>query len=71
MNHLSDEEMWNRMSAIVTVLLYTTCVILAVLSLYFTSGPTHEDVVLGGKFMLALAALVIAHFAISNGGRRK
>ena len=70
MKHLSDEEMWNRMTTIVSFLLYTTCVILAVLSLYFTSGPTHEDLVLGGKFMLALAALVIAHLALSGWLRR-
>ena len=61
MKHLSGEEKWNRMITIISFLLYTTYVILAVLSLYFTSGPTHEDVALGGKFMLALAALVIAH----------
>ena len=71
MKHLSDEEMWNRMITIVSFLLYTTCVILAVLSLYFTSGPTNEDLVLGGKFMLALAALVIARFALSDLLRRQ
>ena len=60
MKHLSSEEKWNRMITIISFLLYTTYVILAVLSLYFTSGPTPEDVALGGKFMLALAALVIA-----------
>ena len=59
MKHLSGEEKWNRMITIISFLLYTTYVILAVLSLYFTSGPTPEDVALGGKFMLALAALVI------------
>ena len=84
MKHLSGEEKWNRMITIISFLLYTTYVILAVLSLYFTSGPTPEDVALGGKFMLALAALVIAerllsfprlsrssfiaHFALCNGG---
>ena len=62
MKHLSGEEKWNRMITIISFLLYTTYVILAVLSLYFTSGPTPEDVALGGKFMLALAALVIAEF---------
>ena len=62
MKHLSGEEKWNRMITIISFLLYTTYVILAVLSLYFTSGPTPEDVALGGKFMLALAALVIAQF---------
>ena len=67
--HLSGEEKWNRMITIISFLLYTTYVILAVLSLYFTSGPTPEDVALGGKFMLALAALVIAHFALRTGRR--
>ena len=71
MKHLSDEEMWNRMVTIVSFLLYTTCVILAVLSLYFTSGPTPEDVALGGKFMLVLLALVIAHFALGAWLRRE
>ena len=71
MKHLSDEEMWNRMITIVSFLLYTTCVILAVLSLYFTSGPTNEDLALGGKFMLALVALVIARFALSDLLRRQ
>ena len=77
MKHLSGEEKWNRIPSKsgvwamacrlallgISFLLYTTYVILAVLSLYFTSGPSHEDVALGGKFMLALAALVIAHIA--------
>ena len=71
MKHLSGEEKWNRMITIISFLLYTTYVILAVLSLYFTSGPTHEDVALGGKFMLALAALVIAAWWLprSSGAR--
>ena len=60
MKHLSGEEKWNRMITIISFLLYTTYVILAVLSLYFTSGPTPEDVALGGKFMLGLAALLLA-----------
>lgn len=63
MKHLSGEEKWNRMITIISFLLYTTYVILAVLSLYFTSGPTPEDVALGGKFMLALVVLVIAERA--------
>ena len=71
MKHLSGEEKWNRMITIISFLLYTTYVILAVLSLYFTSGPTPEDVALGGKFMLALAALVIAAWWLpcSSGAR--
>jgi hypothetical protein len=56
--HLSGEEKWNRMITIITFPFYTVCFILAVLSLYFTSGPTPEDVALGGKFMLALVVLV-------------
>ena len=71
MKHLSDEEMWNRMVTIVSFLLYTTCVILTVLSLYFTSGPTPEDVALGGKFMLVLVALVFAYFAFGAWLRRE
>ena len=71
MKHLSGEEKWNWMSVLITFPFYTTYVILAVLSLYFTSGPTPEDVALGGKFMLALAALVIAQFALSDWLRRK
>ena len=58
MNHLSDEEMWDLMSAIVTFLLYMVCIILAVLSLYFTNGPTNEDLIHGCQFMLALVVLV-------------
>ena len=71
MKHLSGEEKWNRMITIISFLLYTTYVILAVLSLYFTSGPTPEDAALGGKFMLALAALVIAAWWLpcSSGAR--
>ena len=71
MKHLSGEEKWNWMSAIISFLLYTTYVILAVLSLYFTSGPTPEDVALGGKFMLALAALVIAAWVAGWAPRRQ
>ena len=73
MKHLSGEEKWNRMITIISFLLYTTYVILAVLSLYFTSGPTPEDVALGGKFMLALAALVIAAWWLpcSSGARAR
>ena len=70
MKHLSGEEKWNWMSAIISFLLYTTYVILAVLSLYFTSGPTPEDVALGGKFMLVLLALVFAYFALGAWLRR-
>lgn len=58
MKHLSDEEKWNWMTTIVSFLLYTTCVILAVLALYFTNGPTNEDLIHGCQFMLALVVLV-------------
>ena len=71
MKHLSDEVKWNWMSVLITFPFYAVCIILAVLSLYFTGGPTPEDVALGGKFMLALAALVIAHFALSDWLRRR
>ena len=63
MKHLSDEVVgndvkWSWMSTIITFLLYAVCIILAVLSLYFTSGPTNEDLVHGCQFMLALVVLV-------------
>ena len=83
--YLSGEEKWNRIPSKsgvwamacrlallgISFLLYTTCVILAVLSLYFTSGPTPEDVALGGKFMLVLVALVFAYFAFGAWLRRE
>ena len=46
------------MSTIITFLLYAVCIILAVLALYFTSGPTDEDLIHGRQFMLALVVLV-------------
>ena len=46
------------MSTIITFLIYAVCIILAVLALYFTNGPTNEDLVHGGQFMLALVVLV-------------
>ena len=58
MNHLSDEVKWNWMSTIITFLLYAVCIILAVLALYFTNGPTNEDLIHGCQFMLALVVLV-------------
>lgn len=58
MNHLPTGEGWNWMSTIITFLLYAVCIILAVLALYFTSGPTNEDLVHGLQFMLALVVLV-------------
>lgn len=58
MKHLSDEEKWNLMRTIITFSLYTVCIILAVLALYFTSGPSNEDLVHGCQFMLALVVLV-------------
>ena len=46
------------MSALITFPFYAVCIILAVLSLYFTNGPTNEDLVHGRQFMLALVVLV-------------
>lgn len=58
MKHLSDEVKWNWTSTIITFLIYAVSIILAVLALYFTSGPTNEDLVHGCQFMLALVVLV-------------
>ena len=58
MKHLSDEEKWNVMSVLITFSLYAVCIILAVLALYFTNGPTNEDLVHGCQFTLALVVLV-------------
>ena len=58
MIHLSDEVKRNWMSTIITFLLYAVCIILAVLALYFTNGPTNEDLIHGCQFMLALVVLV-------------
>ena len=58
MKHLSDEEKWNVMSILLTFPFYAVCIILAVLALYFTNGPTNEDLIHGCQFMLALVVLV-------------
>ena len=58
MKHLSDEVKWNWTSTIITFLIYAVSIILAVLALYFTNGPTNEDLVHGCQFMLALVVLV-------------
>ncbi len=58
MKHLSDEVKWNWTSTIITFLIYAVSIILAVLALYFTSGPSNEDLVHGCQFMLALVVLV-------------
>ena len=58
MKHLSDGVKWNVMSTIITFLIYAVSIILAVLALYFTNGPTNEDLVHGCQFMLALVVLV-------------
>ena len=58
MKHLSGEEKWNWVSVLITFPFYAVCIILAVLSLYFTNGPTNEDLVHGRQFMLALVVLV-------------
>ena len=58
MKHLSDEVKWNVMSTIITFLIYAVSIILAVLALYFTNGPSNEDLIHGCQFMLALVVLV-------------
>ena len=58
MKHLSDEDKWNLMSILITFPFYAVCIILAVLALYFTNGPSNEDLVHGCQFMLALVVLV-------------
>ena len=58
MKHLSDEDKWNLMSILITFPFYAVCIILAVLALYFTNGPSTEDLVHGCQFMLALVVLV-------------
>lgn len=58
MKHLSDEEKWNLMSILITFPFYAVCIILAVLALYFTNGPSNEDLIHGCQFMLALVVLV-------------
>ena len=58
MKHLSDEEKWNLMSILITFPFYAVCIILAVLALYFTNGPSNEDLIYGCQFMLALVVLV-------------
>ena len=58
MKHLSNEVKWNWMSTIITFLIYAVSIILAVLALYFTNGPTNEDLIHGCQFMLALVVLV-------------
>ena len=58
MKHLSGEEKWNWVSTIITFLIYAVSIILAVLALYFTNGPTNEDLIHGGQFTLAFVVLV-------------
>ena len=58
MKHLSDEVKRDWVSTIITFLIYAASIILAVLALYFTNGPTNEDLVHGCQFMLALVVLV-------------
>ena len=67
MKHLSDEVKWNWTSTIITFLIYAVSIILAVLALYFTNGPTNEDLVHGCQFMLALVVLVTIS-VLSRGG---
>ena len=58
MKYLSDEVKRSWVSTIITFLIYAASIILAVLALYFTNGPTNEDLVHGCQFMLALVVLV-------------
>ena len=61
----SAEEKWNWMSTIITFLIYAVSTVLAVLALYFTNGPTNEDLVHGCQFMLALVVLVTIYVTAS------
>lgn len=58
MKHLSAEEKWYWMSVLITLPFYAVCIILAVLALYFTNGPSNEDLIHGCQFMLAFVVLV-------------
>ena len=69
MKHLSDEVKWNVMSTIITFLIYAVSIILAVLALYFTNGPTNEDLIHGCQFMLALVVLVTIYVLATRGPR--
>lgn len=62
------EVKWNWVSTIITFLVYAVSIILAVLALYFTNGPTNEDLVHGCQFMLALVVLVTIS-VLSRGGQ--
>ena len=70
MKHLSDEEKWNWMSTIITFLLYAVSIILAVLALYFTNGPSNEDLVHGCQFTLALIVLVTIYVLATRRANR-
>ena len=69
MKHLSGEEKWNWMSVLITFPFYAVCIILAVLALYFTNGPTNEDLIHGCQFMLALVVLVTIYVLATRGPR--
>ena len=69
MKHLSDGVNWNVMSTIIAFLIYAVSIILAVLALYFTSGPTNEDLIHGCQFMLALVVLVTIYVLATHGPR--
>ena len=71
MKHLSNEVKWNVMSTIITFLIYAVSIILAVLALYFTNGPTNEDLVHGCQFMLALVVLVTIYVLATRGPSRR
>ena len=69
MKHLSGEEKWNRMITIISFPFYAVCIILAVLALYFTNGPTKEDLIHGCQFTLALVVLVTIYVLATRGPR--
>ena len=71
MKHLSNEVKWNWMSTIITFLIYAVSIILAVLALYFTNGPTNEDLIHGCQFMLALVVLVTIYVLATRGPSRR
>ena len=69
MKHLSGEDKWNWVGTIITFLIYAVSIILAVLALYFTNGPTNEDLIHGGQFTLAFVVLVTIYVLATRGPR--
>ena len=52
------------MGFLITFPFYAVCIILAALALYFTNGPTNEDLAHGVQFMLALVVLVTIYVLV-------